>query len=137
MYVVPRVAGSAVVMAADISIALTIDPDSDVAPYEQVRRGVIQLVNSGELLAGSRIPTVRALASALDLAPNTVARSYRELEAEDIIETRGRKGSFVKAHPESTLQRAGELTVEYVSALRQLGVDDDRIKSLLDKALRR
>ncbi|HEY9312883.1 GntR family transcriptional regulator [Williamsia sp.] len=124
-------------MAADIDIALVIDPNSDVPPYEQVRRGVIELVNSGELLAGSRIPTVRALASALDLAPNTVARSYRELETEDIIETRGRKGSFVKAHAESTLQRAGELTVEHVSALRQLGVDDDRIKTLLDKALRR
>lgn len=137
MYVVPRVAGSDVVMAADIDIALVIDPNSDVPPYEQVRRGVIELVNSGELLAGSRIPTVRALASALDLAPNTVARSYRELETEDIIETRGRKGSFVKAHAESTLQRAGELTVEHVSALRQLGVDDDRIKTLLDKALRR
>jgi DNA-binding transcriptional regulator YhcF (GntR family) len=124
-------------MSPDLRIDITIDPDSDVAPYEQVRRGVIELVNSGELLAGSRIPTVRALASVLDLAPNTVARSYRELEAEDIIETRGRKGSFVKAHADSTLQRAGELTVEHVSALRQLGIDDDRIRLLLDTALRR
>ncbi|WP_235189678.1 GntR family transcriptional regulator [Williamsia sp. D3] len=75
-------------------IELSIDPESDVAPYEQVRRGIIELVNSGRLLAGSRIPTVRALAEELDLAPNTVARSYRELEAEDVIETRGRQGSF-------------------------------------------
>jgi len=124
-------------MSPELSIDITIDPDSDVAPYEQVRRGVIELVSSGELLAGSRIPTVRALAAVLDLAPNTVARSYRELEAEDIIETRGRKGSFVKAHADSTLQRAGELTVEHVSALRQLGIDDDRIRLLLETALRR
>lgn len=124
-------------VATDQVIGLHIDPDSDVAPYEQIRRGVIELVTSGELLAGSRIPTVRALAQELSLAPNTVARSYRELEAEDVIETRGRQGSFVKAHADSNLQRAAQLTVEHVAALRQLRVDDGHIKSLLDQALRR
>ncbi|WP_110468416.1 GntR family transcriptional regulator [Williamsia limnetica] len=118
-------------------LGLTLDPDSDIAPYEQVRRGVIELVNTGSLLAGSRLPTVRALAQELSLAPNTVARSYRELEAEDVIETRGRQGSFIKAHSDSTLQRAALLTVEHVAALRQLRVDDSHIKSLLDQALRR
>ncbi|WP_207843308.1 GntR family transcriptional regulator [Williamsia soli] len=124
-------------MRKEDGIGLQLDPDSDVAPYEQVRRGVIELVNSGRLLAGSRIPTVRALAQELSLAPNTVARSYRELEAEDVIETRGRQGSFIKAHADSALQRAALLTVEHVAALRQLRVDDGHIKSLLDQALRR
>jgi DNA-binding transcriptional regulator YhcF (GntR family) len=117
-------------------IGLTVDPDSDVAPYEQVRRGFIELINSGELLAGSRIPTVRALAQELSLAPNTVARSYRELEAEDVIETRGRQGSFVKAHADSNLQRAAQLTVEHVAALRQLRVEDTQIEALIKQALR-
>lgn len=117
-------------------IELSIDPESDVAPYEQVRRGIIELVNSGRLLAGSRIPTVRALAEELDLAPNTVARSYRELEAEDVIETRGRQGSFVKAHADSSVQRAAQLTVEHVAALRQFRVDDTQIEALLKQALR-
>lgn len=124
-------------MATDAVIGLHIDPNSDIAPYEQIRRGVIELITSGELLAGSRIPTVRALAQELSLAPNTVARSYRELEAEDVIETRGRQGSFVKANADSTLQRAAQLTVEHVAALRQLRVGDDHIRSLLERALRR
>jgi DNA-binding transcriptional regulator YhcF (GntR family) len=117
-------------------IGLTVDPDSDVAPYEQVRRGIIEQVNSGQLLAGSRIPTVRALAEQLGLAPNTVARSYRELEADDVIETRGRQGSFVKAHADSSVQRAAQLTVEHVAALRQLRVEDTQIEALLKQALR-
>lgn len=124
-------------MAMDAVSGLRIDANSDIAPYEQIRRGVIELITSGELLAGSRIPTVRALAQELSLAPNTVARSYRELEAEDVIETRGRQGSFVKAHADSTRQRAAQLTVEHVAALRQLRVGDDHIRALLDRALRR
>lgn len=124
-------------MAAEQSIGLHIDPDSDVAPFEQIRRGVIELVTSGELMAGSRIPTVRALAQELSLAPNTVARSYRELEAEDVIETRGRQGSYIKADADSALQRAALLTVEHVAALRQLRVDDEQIRTLLNQALRK
>ena len=61
--------------------ALQIDPASDRPPFEQVRVGIIELIESGELLSGERLPTVRALASRLGVAANTVARSYRELEA--------------------------------------------------------
>lgn len=58
---------------------ITITHDSPAPPYEQLRMGIIAHVRSGELTAGTKIPTVRALAAELGLAPNTVARAYREL----------------------------------------------------------
>ncbi|MGW0455374.1 GntR family transcriptional regulator [Gordonia sputi] len=118
----------------DLAAQLAIDADSDRAPFEQLRLGVIDLVTRGELLVGERLPTVRALAADLDLAPNTVAKSYRELEAAGIIETRGRRGSFIKAGSNTTLDDAQRATVEHVAALRAMGVDDATIVELVTRA---
>jgi DNA-binding transcriptional regulator YhcF (GntR family) len=74
---------------------LRIEPSSPVAPYEQLRTQVAALTVTGELAAGAKLPTVRQLASDLGLAPNTVARAYRELEADGVITTHGRRGTFV------------------------------------------
>ena len=118
----------------DLAAQLAIDADSDRAPFEQLRLGVIDLVTRGELLVGERLPTVRALAADLDLAPNTVAKSYRELEAAGIIETRGRRGSFIKAGSNTTFDDAQRATVEHVAALRAMGVDDATIVELVTRA---
>ena len=77
---------------------LTIDPTSSIPPYEQIRIQIADLVRDGELVPGTRLPTVRRLAGDLGLAPNTVARSYRELERDEIIQTRGRHGSYIAMH---------------------------------------
>ncbi len=119
----------------DLGAHLRLDPESDQPPYEQIRRGVLALIDDGVLLVGSRIPTVRALAADLHVAPNTVARSYRELESAGVLETRGRSGSFVKAGPDATLAAAQNATVEHVSNLRQLGVSDEKIVELVTRAV--
>lgn len=111
-----------------------IDPDSAHAPYDQLRLRILDLIARGDLLVGERIPTVRALAADLRLAPNTVARSYRELEAAGVIETRGRRGSFVKASANTALERAQRATFEHVAALREMGIDDATIVDLVKRA---
>ena len=58
-------------------------------PFEQVREQIRAQVESGELEPGFRLPPVRTLAAELDLAANTVARAYKELEALGVVETRG------------------------------------------------
>ncbi len=116
---------------------ISIDPDSADPPFEQVRRRIIELIASGDLLVGAKLPTVRALATELSIAPNTAARAYRELEAADVIETRGRNGSFVKARSDSAAARAQRMTVAHVAALHAMGIDDAAIAALLDAALRR
>lgn len=74
----------------------TIDPGGADAPYEQLRAQIAGRARSGALPVGHRLPTVRALAEELGLAANTVAKAYRALEGDGVVETRGRNGTFVE-----------------------------------------
>ena len=60
-----------------------------------VRAQIIGAVQRGELLAGAHLPAVRRLADDLRLAPNTVAKVYRELERDEFVVTRGRNGTSI------------------------------------------
>ncbi|MET7771584.1 GntR family transcriptional regulator [Nocardia sp. NPDC005366] len=113
----------------------TINTASPVPPYEQLRLGIIARVRAGELTAGTKIPTVRALAAELGIAPNTVARAYRELEADGVLETRGRQGSFIASSGDPTRDAAGRAATEYVATIRRLGVDDDTAVRYVKSAL--
>ena len=114
---------------------LTIDAASTVPPFEQVRIGVLAAVASGELVSGSRLPTVRALAEQLGIAVNTVARSYRELEGEGIIETRGRSGSFVRANGDDIQKRAQDAARAYVETVDLLGMGRADALAIVTSAL--
>jgi DNA-binding transcriptional regulator YhcF (GntR family) len=105
---------------------LKVEPDSALPPYEQLRRQLAQLAGSGELPAGTRLPTVRALAGELGLAANTVARAYRELETSGIVETRGRGGTYVAAGGNHTAQRARELADSYAVQTSRLGLTPEQ-----------
>lgn len=74
---------------------LTIEPGSPVPPYEQIRAQLHAMVEGGALPEGTRLPPIRQLAGDLGLAANTVARAYRELELEGVVEARGRHGTVV------------------------------------------
>ena len=102
----------------------TIDASAATPPFEQLRVQVRDAVAAGELVAGAKLPTVRALAEQLGLAVNTVARAYRELEADGLIETRGRAGSFVAPQGDAGQQQAQVAAREFVDRARRLGVDD-------------
>ncbi|RXZ73214.1 GntR family transcriptional regulator [Agromyces albus] len=114
---------------------LEVDPNSAVAPFEQIRVQVIEAVRSGDLVPGSRMPTVRRLAEELGLAPNTVARAYRELEHDGVIETRGRNGSFVSATGDPTRQQAQLAASAYADHIARLGVDADEALAIVRSAL--
>ncbi|MCX2746930.1 GntR family transcriptional regulator [Arthrobacter sp. MI7-26] len=70
---------------------------STVALYEQLRLRIIELADAGTLPVGTKLPAVRSLAGELDVAPHTVARAYKELEAAGVVATRGRNGTVVCA----------------------------------------
>ncbi|AXE38853.1 GntR family transcriptional regulator [Acidipropionibacterium virtanenii] len=117
---------------------LRIDPDSSRPPFEQLRRQLTDQILSRRLPAGTKLPAVRRLAADLALAPNTVARAYRELEAEGLLITRGRNGTTVApvaAPTEENRHRAEELTAGYVAGMRELGFGDDAILMTLRQAL--
>jgi GntR family transcriptional regulator len=99
--------------------------------FEQLRAQLSVMVAVGRLEPGHRLPTVRLLAEALDLAPGTVARSYRELEREGIVEGRGRQGTFVVDEPPHSeplrerRERIAAAAARFVFEVRQLGADRD------------
>lgn len=103
---------------------VTVDGSASTPPYEQIRVQVRDAVAGGALAAGAKLPTVRALADELGLAVNTVARAYRELETDGIIETRGRAGSFVAPQGDAVHQQAQVAAREFVERARRLGLDD-------------
>jgi DNA-binding transcriptional regulator YhcF (GntR family) len=112
---------------------LSIDESSGVPPFEQVREGIRAQVEAGELEPGFRLPPVRALASSLDLAINTVARAYKELEALGIVETRGRAGTFVAGRGvERSVRKAAS---SYVASVRALGLSDEDALGAVRRAL--
>jgi DNA-binding transcriptional regulator YhcF (GntR family) len=98
-------------------LPLTVDPASTTAPFEQVRTQLATLVAQGDLAPGTKLPTVRQLAADLGLAANTVARAYRELEADGVLATYGRRGTFVR----SAVLDAGSAVAEAGSAVAEAG----------------
>ena len=111
---------------------ISLDASSSEPPYEQIRVQITAQVSSGELTPGTKLLTVRALAATLGIAPNTVARAYRELEGLGMIETRGRAGSFVSG--EGAERAAREAAHAFVDQLRSLGVECDRAIALVRRA---
>lgn len=114
----------------------TIDASAATPPFEQLRVQVRDAVASGELTAGAKLPTVRALAEEMGLAVNTVARAYRELEGDGVIETRGRNGTFIAQHGDPTQQHAQDAARQFVERVRRLGLADDVALALVQAALR-
>ncbi|MFF0150313.1 GntR family transcriptional regulator [Micromonospora sp. NPDC005203] len=114
---------------------ISVDADSSVPPYEQVRGQLAELIGDGRLPVGCRLPTVRQLAADLGLAANTVARAYRELEAAGLLETRGRNGTFVAPGRDDAVDRLHRVAVEYAAEARRLGVPPDRAVALVRAAV--
>jgi len=107
------------------------DPGSETALFDQLRLAVIDAVRDGRLPAGTRLPTVRELAVELGLAANTVARAYRELESAGIVETRGRRGTFVAARNPTDAAMAAAAR-SYADTARGLGLGKGEALSYLD-----
>jgi DNA-binding transcriptional regulator YhcF (GntR family) len=80
-------------------VTLTIDPAAPVPPYEQLRQQITALVLANALAPGDRLPSIRQLANDLGIAGGTVARAYRELEADGVVATRGRHGTLIEGPP--------------------------------------
>ncbi|MCM3661572.1 GntR family transcriptional regulator [Georgenia satyanarayanai] len=118
---------------------LSIDPASPAAPFAQIRAQLTAQITTGTLKPGDRLPTVRRLAGDLEIAPNTVARAYRELEADGLIVGRGRSGTFVI---DPAAERAGgdhaaatRAAEAYAQTVRSLGIDSREALTLVRQAL--
>ena len=101
---------------------IPLDPGASEPPYEQLRRQIATRAASGELPPGTRLPTVRALAEGLHLAVNTVAKTYRAMEADAVVVTEGRRGTFVASGSVAGGEEAQAAAAAYAATARRLGL---------------
>lgn len=116
---------------------INIDAASALPPYEQLRTQIAVQVARGDLPAGTKLATVRQLAADLGLATNTVARAYRELEADGVIATHGRRGTFVSSSLMSTSGPTAALAEQYVAGARRAGLTLAEATRLLEQSWHR
>ena len=116
------------------------NPSSGVPIYLQLMEQVKHNIETGALRPGEQLPGIRPLAEELVINPNTVAKAYRELEHEGVIEIRHGAGAFVsaatRAKKATEALRAGQtLVAGTVEKLRARGVTDEEIRRLFEAEL--
>lgn len=109
-----------------------VDRSSSAPLYEQVAYAIKAAVAAGRLGPGEKLPTVRGLAESLDLAPGTVARAYRSLESDGVVETAGALGTRVaerRSGPEAGARtRLEEGLRAVLVAAYHAGLDADAVR---------
>lgn len=116
------------------------NPALGVPIYLQLMEQVKHAIETGALRAGEQLPGIRPLAEELVINPNTVAKAYRELEHEGVIELRHGAGAFVSANASGRktpdkLRAAQVLVEQAVQQLRSRGLADEEIRRLFEAEL--
>jgi DNA-binding transcriptional regulator YhcF (GntR family) len=121
-------------------VRITLGEDDRAAASDRLARAIAGRIHRGTLGPGERLPTVRAFADQLGLATNTVAKAYRLLEGEGLIEGRGRRGTFVAdrlpSHVPDRERRLGEAADAFVRRGAQLGFGEEEVRRALARAFR-
>ncbi len=112
---------------------ITIDIDDPDPLFAQLITQIKQAVIAGELKPGDALPSIRQLANDLELNNKTVAKAYRLLERDSVIQTKGYRGTFI--HPEARANSTVDLNAwvltklgETIDAFRETGVTDSEIR---------
>ncbi len=104
----------------------------DTGPlYKQIKDRFRELILTGVMAEGDKIPSVREMAANLAINPNTIQKAYRELEQEGYIISVPAKGSFVAAvKSKDNLPLIGQLRLELQKLVRELksyGLEKEQI----------
>ena len=115
-----------------------VNPASGIPIYLQLMESAKHSIETGALQAGDQLPAIRKVAEDLVINPNTVARAYRELEHEGIIELKHGSGAYVSTnvggHVEVT-GKAQEIMQSAIERLRALGLSDEQIRRTMESEL--
>lgn len=119
-----------------------LDATSGIPFYRQVVDQILAAIATGVLATGDRLPTVRALAVALSINPNTVARAYKELEIRGVLATQQGSGTFVAPQPAAgdpseRLRQLHRLIDDFLARTARLGLAPDELRRALAERLER
>jgi GntR family transcriptional regulator len=117
-----------------------LDQRSGLPMYLQIDQQVKEALRLGLLDVGDQLPTVREVVGVLAINPNTVAKAYRELEREGLVDAKPGRGTFVAGtliassieHHEA-LRRA---LLGWVVSAQRAGIDEESIRALVSSTLR-
>lgn len=121
---------------------IEIDVKGLIPVYEQIVLQIESGVLDGKLKGKEPLPSIRQLADDLELNHNTVAKAYQLLERQGIIESHGRKGSFISSQSISNIKidrkhRASINMFKMFDGLKSAGFSKDDIKILVSESLER
>lgn len=116
------------------------NPALGVPIYLQLMEQVKHAIETGALRPGDQLPGIRPLAEELVINPNTVAKAYRELEHEGVVELRQGAGAFVADHGRprkatDKLRTAQPVVAAAIERLRGRGLTDEEIRRLFEAEL--
>jgi GntR family transcriptional regulator len=120
--------------------SVVVDTRSPVPPFEQLRSQLAELIRTGVLGPGQRLPPLRQLAADLGLAVGTTARAYKELEAAGLVRShRGGGTRVVRSSPEVTASERHLLlhkaAASHVQQARRLGMAPNDIVNAVARVL--
>jgi GntR family transcriptional regulator len=120
---------------------LRLDDSSGIPVYLQLRDQVLHAIARGLARAGDQLPTVREVAVALTINPNTVNRAYAELEREGILTTQRGRGTFVTDHARGEQRthkvKLAEAAERFVAQVRALGFEGEEIVRAVSTQIKR
>jgi len=116
------------------------NPGSGVPIYIQLMEQVRHAVETGALREGEQLPGIRKVAEDLVINPNTVAKAYRELEHEGVVELRQGAGAFIAANGAGKAQldrmrKAAALIENAIEKLTVMGLTEEEIRRLFESRL--
>jgi GntR family transcriptional regulator len=117
------------------------NPSLGVPIYLQLMEQVKHAIETGALRPGDQLPGIRPLAEELVINPNTVAKAYRELEHESVIELRHGAGAFVSGQAgrskkaADSVRTAQPIVAAAIQRLRERGLSDEEIRRLFEAEL--
>jgi len=119
---------------------ISIDIDSAESLFAQLMEQIKLAIQKGDILAGDPLPSIRQLANDLEMNNKTVAKAYRLLERDKVIQTKGYRGTFV--HPNAKINSTIDLNTEVLEKLRKTikvfresGVTDSEIRIAFGNAM--
>lgn len=119
--------------------AFRLDSGSGVPTYLQLVDQVRRAVLLGYLCEGDRLPTVREVAAALVVNPNTVAKAYKELDHAGLVSARGGQGTFVTGSfgevPTATYAQLSRRLRGWLRAAADAGLTRDQVRALVSATL--
>lgn len=120
---------------------MSIEFDNNQPIYIQIMNYIKGEIITGKLKPGDKIPSVRELAAELQINPNTVQRTFQELEREEIVETRRGMGRYVTGREETIMAIKKEMSKEvldrFIRGMQELGFQGEEILKAVSESIAR